>query len=247
MIVTTTLIFQFLFQFYSYLTVHFLLGNICTSNFGCHQTARNALIHLAWIIRWLIWCPYCNCEFSTFFLSVLQVYWSWFHFSFSWRKFPHISTPSLSKFISSLTWGKGWKGIMQNLSVLKVSNFLFKGVTFLFQHKKHKIASFNTRRKTLGKAALVGAERWVGSMDYTWAQESFRTHPETGSDETSSHMNWGYRVHPPHFLSRLAQGEKGKGKVEHGGREEEARGQTVGKVPTLPLSPVPLFFWVGIK
>lgn len=47
MIVTTTLIFQFLFQFYSYLTVHFLLGNICTSNFGCHQTARNALIHLA--------------------------------------------------------------------------------------------------------------------------------------------------------------------------------------------------------
>lgn len=52
-----------------------------------------------------------------------------------------------------------------------------------------KFASFNTRRKAPRKAALVGAERWAGSMAYTWAQESFRTHPETGSDEISSHMN----------------------------------------------------------
>lgn len=58
---------------------------------------------------------------------------------------------------------------MQNLSVLKIPNFLFKGVTFLFQLK---IASFNTRRKALGKAALVGAKRWVGSVDYTGAQNN---------------------------------------------------------------------------
>lgn len=62
---------------------------------------------------------------------------------------------------------------MQNLSVLKVSNLLH-----LIQEEKHWV-----------KAALVGAERWAGSMAYTWAQESFRTHPETGSDEISSHMN----------------------------------------------------------
>ena len=115
-------------QLYSHITV-------CSLTFGTFytpQSSRNALIPLNYKMIYLT--------------SVLQL-WSPHFLSFSvWGVYKPISIsaegnshrfhPLLfpSSFFS-LKWGKGWKAVGQNLSALKVSNFLCKGVIFLLQHK----------------------------------------------------------------------------------------------------------------
>lgn len=185
-----------------------------------------------------------------------------FHFCLGWRKFPEFSTPpSLSKFIFLLLheakagreWGK--------VSALKISKFLWKRVIFLCQHKKYKTALFNTRRKALGKAALVGisysllngeedkrAEGAMESVDDAGLRRAFQNSSwDRKWWNQLSHELRGHYVHSPHFPSHMAYAENGEGTVEHGevghgDREEEARWETVGKVPLLPLTPDPLLF-----
>lgn len=101
----------------------------------------------------------------------------------------------------------------------------------------------------LGFPHLHGTERKAGGLQegigcrlHLGSDKPFRTHPETGSDEISSHMNC--HVHPA--ASCLGEESRAWGS---GSRGEGRRGlrQTVGKVPTLPLTGSLILLRLGLS
>lgn len=171
-----------------------------------------------------------------------------FHFHFPWREFPQILTPCFFQVhFSSLAGGKGLSALKSIKLTPQRANF-----PILAQRAQHRFISY--QRESTGRATLVGisssplnaeggewAERQVARSElHLGSEELFRTHPETGSDEISSHMNREVVcTHPLPVPTGVRGGWWGESRA-WGSRSwgEGRRGwwEAVGKVPVLSLT-----------
>lgn len=118
------------------------------------------------------------------------------------------------------------------------------------------------QRERTGKTTLVGiSSSPLNAQECEWAEregaqselhlgseELFRTHPETGSDEISSHMNWEAVMctHPLPVSTGVRGGWWGESRAWGSrlwGEGRRSWWEAVGKVPALSLTPVPSAFW----